>query len=164
MPYDLPTHSWLAAEQALYPFRDCHSSPLGTCSADGQALLRGFAQGSPPWVDALMRLRNRIVAPLRLKTGNPSQTPEDKLPSVGERLGVFRVLHIGPHETVLGEDDRHLDFRISLMAVDGELRVATLVRPHNVGGRLYLTLVLPFHYLISRRMTGQIARQLASAG
>ncbi|WP_367718796.1 DUF2867 domain-containing protein [Nitratireductor sp. GISD-1A_MAKvit] len=108
------------------------------------ALERGFG-GFPGWVEALMRLRNRIVRPFGLKT--PQQ-------AVGQaRKVIFPVLEQSPERVVLGTDDRHLDFRVILGTCElneGRTRISctTLVRPHNLAGWLYLGAVLPFHKLI----------------
>jgi Protein of unknown function (DUF2867) len=57
-------------------------------------------------------------------------------------------------ELILGEDDRHLDFRLSLLLrarPDGsgdELVATTVVRCHNALGRMYLALIAQFHRLV----------------
>ena len=57
---------------------------------------------------------------------------------------------------MLGEDDRHLDFRASLLlrpceAESGtELVATTVVHCHNVLGRAYLMVIRPFHHLVVR--------------
>jgi Protein of unknown function (DUF2867) len=56
-----------------------------------------------------------------------------------------------------------VDFRIvietrKIDAGRSEVMVTTLVRPHNLLGRVYLALVLPFHRIIVRAMLGQAAK------
>lgn len=102
---------------------------------------RVFAR-SPGWVSLLMRLRNWIVGPLGLKT----------TAAAGERIGFFRVFARNGREILLGENDRHLDFRVSVR-VGGESGsryavVTTLVNFHNWLGRLYFLIVRPFHKVI----------------
>jgi hypothetical protein len=58
-----------------------------------------------------------------------------------------------PRQVVLGFDDAHLDFRVVInVETQGKTRLAatatTYVRTHNLGGRLYLMAVKPFHRLI----------------
>lgn len=36
------------------------------------------------------------------------------------------------------------------MCMDGRVYLAMWVHPHNIGGRLYLRLIMPFHVAISR--------------
>jgi hypothetical protein len=68
----------------------------------------------------------------------------------------------------LGEDDKHLDFRISVLrqmrtissGPAPYLIVSTVVRCHNGLGRLYLAAVGPIHRVIFPAML----RRAASAG
>ena len=56
-----------------------------------------------------------------------------------------------------GFDDKHLNFRISIMAKTGKIYFATWVSPHNIGGELYLKAVMPFHVLICRNALKRVA-------
>lgn len=163
MPAQLPAISALAGEQQNYPYRDTASRFLQRQVVGSDELIAAFHSVAPGWVDALMQARDRLVGLCGLKTGGPRQALPLPPFRVGQRLGVFRILHLAPGEVILGEDDRHLDFRVSLLSDAGQLRVCTLVRPHNVFGWLYLLVVLPFHHLISAVMIGRMARQLNRA-
>ena len=115
--------------------------PAGVTGGPEALAARVFAR-SPGWVSFLMRLRNWIVGPLGLKT----------TAAAGERVGFFRVYARSGREILLGENDKHLDFRVSVR-VSGEAgpRVAvvtTLVRFHNWVGQLYFLVVRPFHRVI----------------
>ena len=100
----------------------------------------------PWWVRLLLGLRNRLVAPFGLKTGDLGQ------PNLPRRIGIFPVMAETPHRILLGLDDKHLDFRIAVdVAVGTEHRhvtATTLVRTHNLLGRTYLATALPFHRVI----------------
>ncbi len=69
-----------------------------------------------------------------------------------------------PERVVIGFDDRHLDFRIVIDAAQGDsgtdIRATTLVRPRNLGGRIYLAMVMPFHKRIVPSMLNRIAERL----
>ncbi len=87
-----------------------------------------------------MALRNRVVSLFGLRTVELA---------AGTSAGGFPVLSSTQERTVLGFDDRHLDFRI---VVDLEEKgngqmviVTTIVRRKNLFGRLYLLVVGPFH-------------------
>ncbi|MGL4489413.1 MAG: DUF2867 domain-containing protein [Rhizobiaceae bacterium] len=103
--------------------------------------------GAPDWVNRLLWLRNLLVRPFKLKRGgepNPSSTTS---------IGIFPILESTSDRLVLGLDDRHLDFRLLVDVQDLEkgrqaITVSTLVKTHNLLGRSYLTLVMPFHKLI----------------
>lgn len=87
-----------------------------------------------------MALRNRVVAVVGLKT---------VALAAGESAGGFPVVASSRERTVLGFDDRHLDFRIVVDLQEGAggsvVRVTTLVRRKNLFGRVYLFAVGPFH-------------------
>lgn len=107
-----------------------------------EAAARGFA--FPRWAGALLWLRNAIVRPFGLKTGTAKEP-------------LFPTCHDTETELVLGLDDRHLDFRIGLIRDQGRIYMSTWVRPHNLWGRAYLRLVMPFHILISRGAVRRMA-------
>lgn len=160
MPAELPAVSALATEQAKYPYRDSACRPLRRQAVSSDELITAFLATAPGWFDVLMRVRDRLVGLCGLKTADPRQAMPQAPFRVGQQLGIFRILHLTPGEAVLGEDDRHLDFRVSLLGAAGQLRVSTLVRPHNAFGWIYLVIVLPFHHLISTVMIGRMVRDL----
>ena len=60
------------------------------------------------------------------------------------------------NEIIMGEDDHHLDFRISVLYRNGEhedgssphVIISTVVLCHNALGRIYLRVIKPFHRVI----------------
>ena len=104
---------------------------------------RAFAR-RPAWIVALMRLRNRLGRVVGLK------------PAEGEGVP-FPVIRQSPEEVLLGFDDRHLDFRVAVVLRSGRASITTIVRWHNVGGRIYLCAIMPFHRAIAARLLEGIA-------
>lgn len=155
----LPATSLLADEQQHYCYRDSQSRPLRENSANTDQLIGAFLDAPPGWIERLMQLRDRVVKPLGLKTAPPHQPPRAPF-FVGQQIGVFRVFNLASSEVILGEDDRHLNFRVSLLVDRNKLCVSTLVRPHNALGTAYLCCVLPFHHLIVTAMIGRMAKHL----
>ena len=128
--------------------------PQGTNSNPELLAKFMFAQQAP-WVTGLMSLRDTIVSKLNLKI-----TPVHEFRS-GSKKGIkppfyFKVHASNDREVIMGEDDAHLDFRISVLyrqpdeAEDKEaqLIVSTVVDCHNRLGRNYLRLITPFHRVI----------------
>jgi Protein of unknown function (DUF2867) len=110
-----------------------------------------------------MRLRDALVHPFGLKTSprGPRHRPSF-LP--GERIGLFTLFERTEEEMLLGEDDRHLDFRVCLrVSGDGQATLATLVRFRNGWGRAYFFLIRPFHALVVKRMLRRAAVPLNAA-
>jgi hypothetical protein len=108
----------------------------------------------PWWIRALMVMRNGLVAPLGLKTGR------EKAMATSRKIGFFPIFTETPERVVLGLDDKHLDFRIAvdvakLEGARRQITATTLVRSHNLLGRLYLAAVLPFHRVIVPTMLTQ---------
>jgi hypothetical protein len=69
---------------------------------------------------------------------------------VGERVGIFTVLHISDDEVVMGDDDKHLDVQVSLLkTADRKVVVSTIVHIHNALGRVYMFFVAPAHRIIA---------------
>lgn len=105
----------------------------------------------PAWVDMLLRLRDAIVRPFGIKTADQLRQKQP----VADRISFFSVLGEQADEIVLGADDRHLDFRLSLMrnvSDNGEqLVMTTVVQVHNLLGRVYIRAIRPFHHLVVRR-------------
>lgn len=128
---------------------------------------KAFFSSGPKWIDRLFTLRNKIVRRLGLKTSVNVTDREELLRKFqcepGEQLGLFKVFHKSEHEVVIGEDDRHLDFRVSLFVsgtVNKTLTVTTTVKFRNGFGRLYFLSVQPFHRLIVPAMLKSIVSEV----
>ena len=80
-------------------------------SNDPETLARFVFSNLPPWALALMAVRDALVTGLGLKTARqlrPVTAQQQR-----ERVGLFRIYTREASEIVLGEDDKHLDFRLS---------------------------------------------------
>lgn len=108
---------------------------------------------SPKWLELLLSIRNTVVRPFGLKMGKET----DGQPS--NSIGFFPVLEETDNRVVVGLNDTHLDFRIivELMKRESTTKVlmTTLIRRHNLFGKLYLAVVSPFHKFIVPRVLSQ---------
>ena len=134
-------------------FIDAYRVAVDGAALDARkAAERMFARG-PRWIEALVRLRNLVVAPFGLKTSGEGE------PATGGMIGIFPVVSETPERLVAGFNDHHLDFRVvvDVTAKGGgqEVTTTTLVLTHNWLGRTYLV-IMPFHRLIARAMLQQI--------
>jgi phytoene dehydrogenase-like protein len=131
---------------------------------DIDAITRASFSAAPRWVHALMALRDRIVSVIGLKTsGKGERNLENLTFEPGASFGVFRVFARNADEILLGEDDRHLDFRVSVLrqtedATDWVV-VSTVVRFNNWLGRAYFLPVRLFHRLIVPAMIRSAIRK-----
>jgi len=119
------------------------SKPFENARAAGEAAFATF----PPWVNWLMAFRNAIVAPFGLKTGKGRE--------IGQaRVGFFPLIAEHQDQLIIGMDDRHLDFRcivdLSVMEKGQEVVITTVLKRHNLLGRVYLSVITPFHKAILR--------------
>lgn len=173
-PVALPVQSGIGAIYPAPHLADAFAIalPAGT-STDPEVLARFIFAHQPAWVGALMGVRDRIVACFGLKTGK-------QLSALGagaeatRRVGIFKIYGKDEHEIMLGEDDRHLDFRASVLcsAAPGQpdarqLTVSTVVHCHNLLGRSYLLLISPFHRMVVKaglRRAAKLGWPRASVG
>lgn len=140
----LPQHSLLHDYVQQGDFLDCYA-----CTTDlsvDQAAARAMA--FPRWAKGLLRLRNILVAPLGLRNKFPE----------GKKIGPFPIDQRTESEIILGLDDSHLNFRISILKHGSEAYCATWVHRNNWLGRAYLAVIMPFHVLIVRNAVSQIWR------
>lgn len=152
----------------LYPradLLDAFAVPLPPGAPDDIGVLaRALWGGMSPWrVRALMRTRDAAVALVGTKTSRQIAA------AAGERgrvIGFLPVLSQSASELVMGEDDRHLDFRAATLVRGGEgggreLVVVSVVHCHNALGRVYLLAIGPFHRAIVR---GTLERAVVGMG
>lgn len=148
---NVDTGALLAGAQYIDAFRiTVDGTALDARRAAEKMLGRG-----PRWIEALMGLRNRLVAPFGLKTPLPTRA------AAANSVGMFPIVSETPHRLVAGFNDKHLDFRVVVDVAPSshgqDVTATTLVLTHNLLGRSYLAIILPFHRLIARTMLRQLA-------
>jgi hypothetical protein len=170
----LPAGSLAAASFHRIDYQDAHACVF-SCAHPLQVeeVVRAFFAAAPAWVGQLFALRNRLVKVFGLKVSEADSSPE-QLPRFrvepGERLGLFRVMAKTGGEVLLGENDKHLDFRISFYlsteASSGHYRLvlSTTVLMHNWFGRLYFLPVKPVHKLIVSAMLKSVVEEVQKKG
>jgi hypothetical protein len=148
---DINTGALLTGAQ----FSDAYSITIDGNALDARSAAEQMLARGPRWIEMLMALRNRLVAPFGLKTPDPVRT------GTADRIGIFPVVSETPDRLIAGFDDHHLDFRVVVdVAAAGRgqaVTATTLVLTHNLLGRTYLAIILPFHRLVVRSMMRQIA-------
>ncbi len=141
---ELPSNSLLHSYIQPGDFLDCYTCPTALPVDAAAARAMAF----PFWASWLLRLRNILVAPLGLTNDVPK----------GEKIGPFPIDQRNEQEIILGLDDSHLNFRISILTTGTEAYCATWVHRNNWLGRIYLAAIMPFHILIVRNAVSQIWR------
>src|SRR5262245_54988803 len=153
-----PSESVVASWYGNASLLDSYSIDL---SAAEQSSMRELATrilvNPPAWQKTLIALRDAMVRPFGIKTSDTVRTSPDSL----ERVDFFPVDFEGRAELVLGADDQHLHFRLSLLrrhAPTGALIATTVVHTHNALGFTYLNAIRPFHHLVVRANLARCAQ------
>jgi Protein of unknown function (DUF2867) len=148
----IPPNSEIARFLYGAHFHDCF---VANCPWQERSALEIFLSTvavTPVWVNTLMRLRNWVVGSLGLKNLgvlneiDPHKAAQDY--RVGDRVGIFTLLFLSDAEVVLGDTDKHLQVRVSVIKLPAQFAVCTVVHEHNMLGKIYMLLVKPMHKLI----------------
>lgn len=151
-----PSQSALSDWYAGASLADSFAATLPPSAPVDVGMLAAMLFADPPlWFTVLLAIRDRVMMLFGVQLSHAL--------AQGDRIGFFPVLSRSPDEIILGANDRHLDFRASVLLrrADNSLAATTVVRCHNLLGRLYLTAILPFHILVVtdalRRLTTRLA-------
>ena len=137
-----------------------------------------FFHAMPKWFGVLMKIRETIARWIGLKTAhgvNIEKQLGNFTGQVGQSIGLFHVIGRTANEILAGEDDSHLNFRISYLAdqpdclgregaekekngYNNEITIATTVQFNNWVGRIYFLPVKPIHRLIVPIILKRMAR------
>ncbi|MCZ4271307.1 DUF2867 domain-containing protein [Maritalea porphyrae] len=159
-PDQLPSDSTLQQYYSPGDFMDSYSSSLkgrpDLLDCDIRLLAEQIGNIEIDWAVNLLKLRNILMQPFRLKStkdlmDNAQVPPLEK--TIGDRVAFFKIYNISENEIILGEDDWHQDFRVSLYrtsAANPRVIMTTICKRHNAFGYAYLAAILPFHKLIVR--------------
>ncbi|HOO70543.1 MAG TPA: DUF2867 domain-containing protein [Spirochaetota bacterium] len=99
----------------------------------------------PGWIQALLKIRQVFIVRLfGLKTG------DHEIP----------VIEKNEHEVVVGEDDKHLYFRISVMKKQAPrgtgIYLTTIVKFNNLLGKIYFFFIKPFHKQVVKSLLKKV--------
>jgi Protein of unknown function (DUF2867) len=167
----LPTLSILNTSTQKYDYVDSFEGDFQDIEnkITPETVARAFFSTAPTWVQSLFALRNKLVALIGLKTADDALDRQTLLDNCkfekGDRLGLFQIFDKNENEIIIGEDDKHLDFRVSLFIKKETestkvLTISTTVVFHNWLGRLYFLPVKPFHGLIVPVMLRGVLKNL----
>lgn len=133
-------------------FRDSWRAPLGRQNAGIVEIFFAIFGHHPKWMKIALVARNRAATSCGLDAPTASEImnlPVKSSYAVGEKIGVWPLFALSPNELVAGRDNKHLDFRLSVLkkseGEDASVVVSTICTVHNRFGRVYLFFVIPFH-------------------
>ncbi|MGL9618909.1 DUF2867 domain-containing protein [Bradyrhizobium sp. U531] len=135
-------------------FGDAYRAPLSRPDLTVIEIFFAIFAERPGWMNLMLIARNRAAALAGLEVPTTSEIMKVERRghySVGEKIGPWPIFFLGSDELVAGRDNKHMDFRLSVMKVhDGigpSAVVSTLCMTHNKFGQYYLSCIVPFHRL-----------------
>lgn len=140
---ELPVNSRLHDRFTPGDFLDCYSVASELSPRRAAEIITNF----PDWARALLIIRRVVTTPFGLSNDGPE---------ADDKVGIFPVESADEHELIAGFNDKHLDFRVAVVSEQGRVFLATWVHRHNLGGRLYLNAIMPFHILIVRHALARV--------
>jgi Protein of unknown function (DUF2867) len=106
----------------------------------------------PAWMKWALIMRNRLAAAAGLATAADVDIlhPRRRLHyQVGDLIGPWPIFGLTETELIVGRDNRHLDFRLSVLIEPANgwqtAVISTVCTTHNLFGQFYLSIVTPFH-------------------
>jgi Protein of unknown function (DUF2867) len=113
----------------------------------------------PIWLKGILMVRNRIASLCGLDAADASEMLHFEKRNkyhVGDKIGVWPIFVLTDTELIAGRDNKHLDFRLELLKLtenkSESVTVSTVCKVHNVFGKIYLTVIIPFHKWGIRRL------------
>lgn len=119
----------------------------------------------PRWIKAILIIRNKLAAICGLDAPTAAQIRDVQAKThyeVGDTIGPWPIFELTDDELVAGRNNKHLDFRLSILRIDYDgapgVVVSTVCTVHNLAGKIYLFFIVPFHKwgvqrLIARAIT-----------
>jgi hypothetical protein len=147
-------------------FRDAYRAPLSRLDLSVVEIFFVIFARRPGWMNLMLIARNKAAALAGLEVPTTSEIMNMEKKDryfVGEKIGPWPIFFLSSDELVAGRDNKHMDFRVSIMKVRDGTRpsvvVSTVCVVHNKFGQYYLSSIIPFHKFGLRRL---IASALAS--
>jgi hypothetical protein len=150
---DLPPSSVLNQDPIRNAyFRDSYRAPLTHSELGIIDIFFALFGHTPLWMKTLLIVRNAVAKTFGLEAPSVGEIMSPIIRSeysVGEKIGPWPIFFIADNEIVAGRNNKHLDFRLSVLkAKDGDAAcvvVSTICTVHNIFGKIYLFFIVPFH-------------------
>jgi hypothetical protein len=163
---DVPSSSLLSGHmiESAY-FWDTYRAPLSRTELGIVEIFLGIFAHHPRWMKLLLIVRNKIATLAGLDAPTASEILHFEIKdryAVGEKIGVWPIFSLNEGEIVAGRNNKHMDFRLSVLKVrDGNgvsVVVSTVCTVHNLSGKIYLFFIVPFHqYGVRKLMANAVA-------
>ena len=124
---DVPSASMLSREliERAY-FRDSYRAPLSRKELGIVDVFFGIFAHQPRWMKLILIVRNKVASLAGLDAPTASEIFHVEIKDryvVGEKIGVWPIFSLSEDEIVAGRNNKHMDFRLSVLKVlDGDRR------------------------------------------
>lgn len=165
---DVPLDSALGADLIKRAnFYDAYRAPLLRAHLSVVEIFFAVFGHRPAWMSWMLIARNKAAGFAGLETPTTAEIIKMEMKdryAVGEKIGPWPIFFLGTDELVAGRDNKHMDFRLSVMKVRDEDRpsviVSTICTVNNTLGSYYLSSIIPFHkFGVRKLMTNAAAAQ-----
>ena len=140
-------------------FRDSYRTTVSQQGASPTDIFQAIFAHHPMWIKIILVVRNRIAALGGLEAPTLSEIMNPQFKSsykVGDKIGPWPIFALSESELIAGRDNKHLDFRLSVLRLTDEKGVSAIVSTvcvvHNRFGKVYLFFIAPFHRWGLRRL------------
>jgi hypothetical protein len=165
---DVPCSSALSRDliESAY-FQDSYRAPLARPELGIVDIYAAIFGHTPLLMKLLLVVRNVMVRPFGLKAPTYTEIMHGSFKTghaVGETIGRWRIFFISDDEIIAGSDDKHQDFRVSVLRLRSgdaaSVVLTTVCTVHNLFGKCYLFFIAPFHrYGVRKLMSRAVAAQ-----
>jgi len=150
---DVPASSALEHDRiANCDFRDSYRVPLSHPELGMAEIFFAVFGHTPLPMKAMLIVRNALARLGGLEVSTVAEIMRPEIRSdyrAGNKIGPWPVFFVGESEIIAGRDNKHMDFRLSVLKQrDGDrvdVVVSTICSVNNLFGRIYLFLIVPFH-------------------
>ena len=166
----IPAESFLfkPAQQAY--IADCFAIDSNEIDAPIEEIYARLMSQTPKWFNFLMKLRDRMVILLGLKSTQDMAGGDSLFAQTGKQFGLknttkpsrimdfFEVTALSENEIILSIKDKHLDMQTSLLRTQIDAQNQTckiifsdVIFTHNAFGKAYLFFIMPIHNIIIKK-------------
>jgi Protein of unknown function (DUF2867) len=157
---DVPRHSAMGKDLIEHAdFCDAYRAPLSRSDRGVVEIFFAIFGQRPGWMNRMLIARNKVAALAGLEVPTTSEIMNMERRDryfIGEKIGPWPIFFLSSAELVAGRDNKHMDFRLSIMKLHDGVRpnvvVSTLCVVHNKFGRYYLSSIIPIHKFGMRRL------------
>jgi Protein of unknown function (DUF2867) len=132
-------------------FSDSYRAKLRDPALSTTDLFEALLGQQPRWIRGMLALRNRLAGWAGLEVPPAATIRQfERKPTyaVGDLIGPWPIFALSETELIAGRNNRHLDFRFSVLKVETpepSVAFSTICNVHNRFGKIYLFFVAPFH-------------------